>query len=196
MVGALEDYKYRVAEPGSDQSRPLEFMSMVQFTMQVYKRRGLPGAAGEAGPLSRRFALASGHAQKANYVLAWRRGVAQKRVFVFVGPVAKPADAEAYAQFVLTFFKPWHGDGGLESLLLRSGARCTSWGEALNGWTLPDRRRSDPLWYEGPGGVPCHPYLDNMAQMFEVSSCLASCVLCTASKVGVGGLVLLSLHLA
>ena len=184
VVGALEDYKYRVAEPGSDQSRPLEFMSMVQFTMQVYKRRGLPGAAGEAGPLSRRFALASGHAQKANYVLAWRRGVAQKRVFVFVGPVAKPADAEAYAQFVLTFFKPWHGDGGLESLLLRSGARCTSWGEALNGWTLPDRRRSDPLWYEGPGGVPCHPYLDNMAQMFEVSSCLASCVLCTASKVG------------
>ena len=170
VVGPLDDYRYRVAGASeSDKAVQMENLSMVQFALGVYKtkRSAKDSIFCTGDPF--RFALHSDHSQAAGHVLVFRQDQ-RKRVFVFLGPTARPETPEAFAQFILLFFKPWHGANGIESLLQRSDVDqqiCHTWSSALAEWTLESRQGTDPLWYARSDGALSHPYIDNIVNMFE-----------------------------
>jgi len=174
LIENLDDYRLRVF-PGDEVH--LGDLSLVQFTLQVYKQKRHPSE-----PIDDlrggKYRFNSAHRQSKHHVLVKRRD-ASNRVFVFIGPTAKPNEPEAFAQFVLVFFKPWHGPGGIRSLLhhdaidgeVDDGGNdeqlYSSWVDALRSWSLEDRQASDPLWYKRGDGELSHPFLDHMLSMFE-----------------------------
>ena len=170
VVGPLDDYRHRVAKTHqTDKAVLIENLSMVQFALGVYKarRRGNETATGIEDPF--RFVLHSDHPQASGHVLVFRRD-RRKRVFVFLGPTARPETPEAFAQFILLFFKPWHGANGIQSLLHhldRTQPPYKTWTTALAAWTLESRQTIDPLWYANADGDISHPYIDNIIQMFQ-----------------------------
>ena len=172
VVTPLDDYQWRC--------RSLDSLSMVQHKLHYYKRRRNAARESATGTLPDGvYRFHSRHSQSRFHVLVRRRDVS-KHVFNFVGPTARPEHRDAFAQFVLVFFKPWHGEGGPRSLLERrrhqeeggavedaEGILHRSWMDALDNWTLEERQASDPLWYRRDDGVLTHPYLDNMLKMFQ-----------------------------
>jgi len=173
LIENLDDYRLRVF-PGDEVH--LGGLSLVQFTLQVYKKKRHPSE-----PIDDlrggNYRFNGAHRQSKHHVLVKRRD-ASNRVFVFIGPTAKPNEPEAFAQFVLVYFKPWHGPGGIRSLLHRDAIDgevddggneqlYSSWVDALRSWSLEDRQASDPLWYKRGDGELSHPFLDHMLSMFE-----------------------------
>ena len=179
VVGPVDDYRYRDGnEEASDGRTRLRRMSMVQFAMRMYKEK-YNGKLDGADLGSRQYRLAPEHPQSERHILKERKEATRKKhVFVFIGPTRKPDEPDAFAQFVLLFFRPWRGVDGIRGLLIKSGenesgdegggvATHSSWEAALAAWSLADRQASDPLWYAREDGMLSHPYIDNMIGMWE-----------------------------
>ena len=179
VVGPSEDYRHRDCNEEAGGGRTsLRLMSMVQFAMRMYKVK-YTGTLDGADLGSRQHRLAPEHPQSERHILKERKEATRKKhVFVFIGPTRKPDEPDAFAQFVLLFFRPWRGVDGIRGLLIKSGenesgdegdgvATHSSWEAALAAWSLADRQASDPLWYAREDGVFSHPYIDNMICMWE-----------------------------
>ena len=158
IMAPFQDYLFRCGVDGGT----LAGVSYVQFALGYYKKR-TPRKTVNA----RYFPLCAPHAQAGSFCL-FERVSTEDRVFVFVGPTARPHDPERWACFVLLFFKPWSFPAGVAGLLEKSGGESFStWVDALDAWEFSTRRRLDERWYLDVGGAARHPFLDNVERMFD-----------------------------